>query len=170
MTDHCCCCCRQVATRTCKTQYCSPLCMRHPRQWETLRHINNKQPIHPINGTRRALYIETIWSVTTHRSRLVPTFNHTILYTTNNTTCYKLIANQHCLLSTASFETKIKLAPNVPQSWIDRLVHFFLPRANTKTTTLEQVRIFLRKLIVFLWIPAPVRHIHRSTIQRQKIQ
>ena len=26
-------------------QHGSPLCMRHPRQWEPLRYINNKQPI-----------------------------------------------------------------------------------------------------------------------------
>ena len=39
MTDNCCCC--QVATRTYKKQPGSPFCMRHPRQWETLRYINN---------------------------------------------------------------------------------------------------------------------------------
>ena len=35
----------QVATRTYKKQYGSPLCMHHPRQWETLRYINIKQSI-----------------------------------------------------------------------------------------------------------------------------
>ena len=78
---------------------------------------------YPINGARSALYTETIWSVTTHRSRLVPTFNQSTLYATNNIACQQLIARWHCLRSTASFETRIQHAQHVPHSWIDRLVY-----------------------------------------------
>ena len=41
----------------------------------------HKQPTtYPTNDATSALHIETIRSVTTHRRRLVPTFNHTIPY------------------------------------------------------------------------------------------
>ena len=150
--------------------------MRHPRQWETLRYINNKTT-YISNQRHEKCFVckNNLVSDDTSQpagSHLRSYYSYTILrvfYTTNNTTCNKQIAHENCLLSTASFETPIRHAPHVPNSLIDRPVHLFLPRANTKTITAPGKNI-PAELIVFLQTSASHRHIHKSSIQRQNIK
>ena len=103
-TDHYCCC--QVTTRTYKKQSGSLLCTRHLRQWETVRYINKKQPIQ-LTAQETSVYRKKL--VRDDKTDQFPPsiIPYHIIYTTNNTTCHKLIAHEHCLLSTGSFETRI---------------------------------------------------------------
>ena len=69
----------------------SPLCMRYPRQWETLRYIHNKQPI-VSNERREKRFVYRNNLASDHISQ--PTGSHlqshyAISHLTNKTICQK---------------------------------------------------------------------------------